>query len=94
MQLSSLIYYPTDAKLNILRRMLKFTLKLTLKGFYMFRSKTTNMCLCFAKIIEIKIVSLNLSVKHSSAMWLHSLYSPVSDVYSSLCSARQSYAAQ
>ena len=39
--LSSLISYPTDAQLNIPRRMLKFTLKLTLKCSYMFRFKTT-----------------------------------------------------
>jgi len=33
--LSSLVYYLTDAQLNIPRRMLKFTLKLTLKCSYM-----------------------------------------------------------
>ena len=39
--LSSLIYYTTDAQLNIPRRMLKFALKLILKCSYVFRSKTT-----------------------------------------------------
>jgi hypothetical protein len=41
MNTASLIYYPIDAQLNIPRRMLKYTLKLTLKCSYMFRYETT-----------------------------------------------------
>jgi hypothetical protein len=36
MNTGNLIHYPTDAQLNIPRRMLKFTLKLTLKCSYIF----------------------------------------------------------
>jgi hypothetical protein len=33
--------------------------------------------LCFAKFIIIKIVSWNMLLKYSSAMWLHILFSPI-----------------
>ena len=41
---SSIIYYATDAQLNIPRRMLKFTLKLTINVPTCFCSKMTETC--------------------------------------------------
>ena len=47
--------------------------------------------LCFAKVIIIKIVSWNTSLKYISAMWLHIISSNIWCVNSALCGVSESY---
>jgi len=56
--LSSLLFIQLNAQLECSRKMLKLTLKFTLKRSYMFRLQkplSGSLLLCFAKVIIIKI---------------------------------------
>jgi len=58
--LSRLLFIQLNAKLNCSRRLLKLTLKFTLKCPYMFRfnkPSSGSLLLCFAEVLIIKIVS-------------------------------------